>query len=55
MYDLCPNCGYREADDEETGYCSRCAGVMVTESYQDRKVNERRERWLSWLAQRRVG
>jgi hypothetical protein len=53
--DLCPACGMREADDYDTGWCSRCAGVAVTESYQDRKVNERRERWLSWLAMRRAG
>jgi len=51
---ICPACGLREADDEDTGWCSRCAGVAVTESYQQRKVNERRERWLSWLAMRRT-
>jgi hypothetical protein len=53
MFDLCPSCGYREADDEETGYCKHCAGTAVTESYEERKVNARRDRWLSWLAQRR--
>jgi hypothetical protein len=43
MLDLCPACGMREADDYDTGWCSRCAGVAVTESYQERKVNARRE------------
>jgi hypothetical protein len=44
MVDLCPACGMREADDYDTGWCSRCAGVAVTESYEERKDREIRER-----------
>jgi hypothetical protein len=53
VMDLCPSCGMREADDYDTGWCSRCAGVAVTESYQSRKIAERRDKWLTWLARRR--
>jgi hypothetical protein len=55
MLEICPRCGFREIDDDETGWCSRCAGVRVTDSYQERKLNERRQRWLEWLADRRTG
>jgi hypothetical protein len=53
MFDLCPSCGMRDADDEDTGWCKPCAGTAVTESYEERKVTARRDRWLDWLAQRR--
>jgi uncharacterized membrane protein YvbJ len=50
---VCPSCGMRDADDDDTGWCKQCAGTAVTESYQERKLTARRERWLSWLAQRK--
>jgi hypothetical protein len=53
MLEICPRCGFREIDDDETGWCGRCAGVRVTDSYQERKLNQRRQRWLEWLADRR--
>jgi hypothetical protein len=53
MLEICPRCGFREIDDDETGWCNRCAGIRVTDSYQERKLNQRRNHWLEWLAKRR--
>jgi hypothetical protein len=53
MLEICPRCGFREIEDDETGWCNRCAGIRVTDGYQERKLTERRNRWLEWLAQRR--
>jgi len=47
---ICPSCGLRDADDEETGWCKQCAGTAVAEGYQDRKVNALRDWWLRRLS-----
>ncbi len=53
MIDICPACGLREADDAETGWCKRCAGTAAAESYEDRKLTARRDRWQEWTARRK--
>jgi len=53
MLEICPRCGFREIDDDETGWCGRCAGIKVTDSYQEKKLAARRGRWLTWIGQRR--
>jgi hypothetical protein len=48
--DLCPACGYREADTEE-GFCTTCSGRRQLALYEakDRQDAEKRnERWREW-------
>jgi hypothetical protein len=48
--DICPACGYREADTED-GSCATCSGRRQLAAYEAKDrlaAEERNERWREW-------
>lgn len=46
--EICPRCGFRDIDNERTGFCSPCSGEDLVERYSEvdrERTDHRRNRW----------
>lgn len=46
---LCPSCGFRPADDYESGFCTRCRQRRTVAQYEDEQLeasHRRRDLWV---------
>lgn len=52
--DLCPACGYREADDLDSGFCTQCRQDKTLQTYRDKQEEDAQSRKNVWIKQTAV-